>query len=437
MATLEQVFQREKAWIAACDGVDALIEKIGDYREDVRVAERDGHMLMRMRAGDLIELAQSQVVRLRAGGMRKSEARSTPEAPPPAVPTVRPAEVARQPTVVRAPARRTNDGAARREQDRRDSALRVKTEAALAEAERARAAARLAEAEAAKIEAQTALLRARTEASMRPAVEPAPAKRTASPPPSPVRPAPRGPGVAPATSVARKTIAARPPAPAPRPATPSQKATTPRDDGYTEADRLALASVGHWPPTPLNHRGAFWSKHDDWPRDWTLTGGDLGRFRGEVNLTRAVFAARGGQVHRRAARAGRAGGGARGNPHGVRERGGPRAARPCPRRVHRGRPRADASRTATLAAGDGGPPRRGAGHHLEGRGQGRGGGGTGTAGGDGAAGGGRRRGTRFGDSGIMPVISRKRCRRFHGIMQNIPERGSQRTVGSVTSGCPE
>lgn len=61
MATLEQVFHREKAWIAACDDVDALIEKIGDYREDVRVAERDGQMLMRMRAGDLIELAQSRV----------------------------------------------------------------------------------------------------------------------------------------------------------------------------------------------------------------------------------------------------------------------------------------------------------------------------------------------------------------------------------------
>ncbi|MDP2316686.1 MAG: hypothetical protein Q8P41_27575 [Pseudomonadota bacterium] len=52
-----------------------------------------------------------------------------------------------------------------------------------------------------------------------------------------------------------------------------------------------MASVGHWPPTPPDHRGAFWSKHDDWPRDWTLAGGDLGRFRAEINLTRAVFAA--------------------------------------------------------------------------------------------------------------------------------------------------
>lgn len=288
MATLEQVFQREKAWIAASDDVDALIEKIGDYREDVRVAERDGHMLMRMRAGDLIELAQSRVVRLQAGGMRKTEPRSTPEAPPPAVPTVRPAEVPRHRAVDRAPALRTDDGAARRDQARRDAELRVKTEAALAEAERAKAAARVAEAEAAKIEAQTALLRAQTEAAARAAVAPAPPTTTARPR-SPVRLAPLETHPSPASPPTKK--AARPPAPAQKPATPSQKPTTPRDDGYTEADRLALASVGHWPPTAPDHRGAFWSKHDDWPRDWTLTGGDLGRFRGEVNLTRAVFAA--------------------------------------------------------------------------------------------------------------------------------------------------
>ena len=61
--------------------------------------------------------------------------------------------------------------------------------------------------------------------------------------------------------------------------------------GYNEVDRLALASVGRWPPTPQGRRGPFWSREDDWPGEWTLTGGELGRFRGEINLTRAVLAA--------------------------------------------------------------------------------------------------------------------------------------------------
>jgi DNA-binding transcriptional regulator YiaG len=54
-----------------------------------------------------------------------------------------------------------------------------------------------------------------------------------------------------------------------------------------EGDRWAVAALLGG---PAGHRGAFRSKHDDWPRDWTVTGGDLGRFRGEINLTRAVFA---------------------------------------------------------------------------------------------------------------------------------------------------
>ena len=291
MPTLEQVFQREKAWIAECDDVDALIEKIGDWRDSLRVAEREGDQLVRMRAGDLVKLARARVVWLQAGAIREESDRSAAvmrPAAPPTSPASRPAEIQRPSAEDRPGERRADDGASRREQERRDAERRAKTEAALADAARAKAAARLAEAAAARVEAQMALLRAQAEAARRVAV-PEARTMTAAKSPGPEPPA------------APKPFAAGIPAPtittAPRPATPSRVSAAesnqaaPPDDVYTDADRLALASVGHWPPTPFGHRGAFWTKHDDWPRDWTLTGGDLGRFHGEVNLTRAVFAA--------------------------------------------------------------------------------------------------------------------------------------------------
>ena len=144
-------------------------------------------------------------------------------------------------------------------------------------AERA-ATARLANAQAAKIEAEAAVLRAQLTAALTAALaNPGQAADGAAP-----KMASAAPGAKMATFAPARSRA-------PRGKTPSVPIND--NDGYTEADRLALASVGHWPPTPPGHRGAFWSKHDDWPRDWTLTGGDLGRFRGEINLTRAVFAA--------------------------------------------------------------------------------------------------------------------------------------------------
>lgn len=274
MATLDQVFQREKAWIAACDDVDALIDKIGDYRDDVRAAERDGHMLMRMRAGDLVELAQDRVVRLQAREMRVEKAAARP-APEPAATRAQvvPADPPRA-----APKVATQDP---------DSARRARDSAA----EKAKADARLAAAAAAKVELENELLRVQIESARRASASPgAPTPKEARRR-EPERAAPVKPIAAAPRPAAKVTEAAPRPSPVRAPAAPSKQPTVPPGDGYTEADRLALASVGHWPPTPPAHRGAFWAKHDDWPRDWTLTGGDLGRFRGEVNLTRAVFAA--------------------------------------------------------------------------------------------------------------------------------------------------
>ena len=286
MPTLEQVFQQEKAWIADCDDVDALIEKIGDWRESLRVAERDGDQLVRMRAGDLVGLARSRVVRLQAGAIRQRE-----EVPPAkkVAAKIEDQRVETRPVeTVRAPEpRETRSGA-----DRSAAERKAREEAAVAATVKAKADARIAAAEAAKIELQNELLKAQLEAAKRAPVAAAP---KALAPEQAVRAKPvAGAGPAapkPATAAPKPATAASKPAstPAPRP----EPAAAPRDtdDGYSEADRLALASVGHWPPTPPAHRGAFWSKHDDWPRDWTLTGGDLGRFRGEINLTRAVFAA--------------------------------------------------------------------------------------------------------------------------------------------------
>lgn len=274
MATLEQVFQREKAWIAACEDVDVLIEKIGDWRDSLREAERDGDQLVRMRAGDLVALARQRVVWLQAREMRTERAPARPAPEPAAVP----ANVARADRPKPAPQATTPvHDAARRAQESADA--------------KAKADARLVAAEAAKVELQNELLKVQIEAARRaPAAPAAPAAKEAKRY-EPVR-------AAPAKSVAvtpgptpKATKAASPPSPARAPTAASKPATAPRDEEYTEADRLALASVGHWPPTPPAHRGAFWTKDDDWPRDWTLTGGDLGRFRGEVNLTRAVFAA--------------------------------------------------------------------------------------------------------------------------------------------------
>jgi DNA-binding transcriptional regulator YiaG len=281
MPTLEQVFQQEKAWIADCDDVDALMDKIGDWRESLRVAERDGDQLVRMRAGDLVGLSRGRVVRLQARATRERDGAAPAKKVAAKIENQRvepqPAEAVRA-TMHRDTRPAAESGAAER---------KAREEAALAATVKAKADARIAKAEAAKIELQNELLKAQLEA-VKPAAAPVAAAPKAPTPERAVRAKP----VAGAGPVAPKPATAAPKsantqAPRREPAAGSRGA----DDGYSEADRLALASVGHWPPTPPGHRGAFWSRHDDWPRDWTLTGGDLGRFRGETNLTRAVFAA--------------------------------------------------------------------------------------------------------------------------------------------------
>lgn len=297
MATLEQVFQQERAWIAACVDVDALVDKIGDFRDSARTAERDGQQLLRMRAGDLIELAQQRVVWLKAREMRAEKARQAASAPKVEA-KMDAGREARAPERVRGAATPTRERAAPTMEAAPQSGTtehNAREAIAVVAAEKAKADARLAVAEAARIELQNEVLRAQLEAARRmTATPPATAMVKASTPagvvPSKVVAATSGPARKVSTTTAS---AARQPAPVRTPSGRAKPASIlfNEADGYSEADRLALASVGRWPPTPAGHRSAFWSKYDDWPPEWTLTGGDLGRFRGEINLTRAVFAA--------------------------------------------------------------------------------------------------------------------------------------------------
>lgn len=310
MATLDQVFQREKAWIAACEDAEALIDKIGDWRDSAREAELNGQMLLRMRAGDLIELAQRRVVGLQALEMRAERAARPKLEPEPAAATSIPRESAKAACDV-APARGVPPTVTQKKVpptpasppnvDAGHARRAAEAEAARAATEKAKADARVATAEAERIELQNALLKRQLEAARR-APAPTtmvkrPTKPGASPQPTrPVAAAMRTPApVAASKPTAPKPAAAPPAAKRPQSASASPPRATPTKptaiDGYSEADRLALASVGRWPPTPPERRGAFWSREDDWPAEWTLTGGDLGRFRGEINLTRAVFAA--------------------------------------------------------------------------------------------------------------------------------------------------
>jgi DNA-binding transcriptional regulator YiaG len=284
MATLDELFAQHKAWIAACEDVNALLDRIAEWREDTRVGEARGDYLLQMRAGDLVELAQKRVVRLKAAAIQAEgraarptvAARTVPAVPPePVRPMVR--ERAAQPVVVRqreAP-----------ERPRHEEAHRAREEEARA------AATRLANAQAAKIEADAALARAQAAALVQ-----ANARSAATPT---IAAVPAG-GVPPQQAPASATLAA-PPRQAMRPSpravatpavrTPAPPTATPAVPPISHEDQLALMSVGRWPPSGPPPGHAFWARDQDWPAEWTLTGMDLARFRGRINVTQKVLAA--------------------------------------------------------------------------------------------------------------------------------------------------
>lgn len=285
MATLDELFAQHKAWIAACEDVNALLDRIAEWREDARVGEARGDYVLQMRAGDLVELAQRRAVRLKAAAIRAGRHAARPTVAARPVPAVLPGPVLSmvierpaEPTVVRRPGVPQGPPHERADQTRGHEAQAAAT--------------RLANAKAAKIEADAALARAQAEALVK-----ANARSAAT---STIAAVPAG-GVLPRQASTPATLAAPPPRKAMRPSpragatpagrTPGPATVKPAVPPISHEDQLALMSVGRWAPCGLPPGQAFWSKDQDWPAEWTLTGMDLARFRGRINVTQKVLAA--------------------------------------------------------------------------------------------------------------------------------------------------
>ena len=330
MATLDQVFAQESAWIAACDDVDALLDKINDWQDDVREAEAHGRHLVRMRAGDLVELARKRVVRLKAVEIKGERLRSQPATPPTRT------EPAPNAVVKEAP--RYDDSADKlaklqAELDAsRASQRKAERERAVADALAITQAGEAAAAKRAADEAKNALARQRNAAATTsPArqqgaaptgatsqrTEPAAAARVRAAPTS----APQNVAAKPALDLRRvqadasaaraasprvaaaAPISAAAAAPRANPA-PTQSdlaraigdafvaklAEKPPPHDLAKSDREALESAGRFPlPGPKNPTGP-WRPDDQWPEEWTLTGYDLVVFRRRIQVTQKVLA---------------------------------------------------------------------------------------------------------------------------------------------------
>lgn len=75
MDAIDRAFEQESAFIARCDDVGALLDRMGDYRADGREAARRGMTKARLRAEDLVELAEERVAEIKAGAIRGKAAR--------------------------------------------------------------------------------------------------------------------------------------------------------------------------------------------------------------------------------------------------------------------------------------------------------------------------------------------------------------------------
>lgn len=136
MSAIEREFERQKAWIAACDEPQAILDRMAEYREAERAAVRAGSTLGRARCADLLELAEDRVVAIKRARLKEGQRE------------VKKVEVpARQVIAPSPPPRRPELPPAACQKESRDAATR------------------LANAQALKIEAEAALLRAQVEAA--------------------------------------------------------------------------------------------------------------------------------------------------------------------------------------------------------------------------------------------------------------------------------
>lgn len=310
MSAIQREFEVQRAWMAACDDAQEVLDKMREYREAQRNAIQNESDLGRARCADLLELAEDRVVELKAARMRMPEGQTTTPVQR-VLETADGAEVRRLRDELAARDRRDREAAERRVSER-DAAARGERESreaqdrrhAADQRDRARgdeeraATARVANAKAAEIEARTALLRQRATLATR-----VPPREAAGEPGRP------NPAAVPARKSPTTTGHAGPASTAGgggRPASTAGASTSGRargtgtgnaggepnadDQAISEADRLALASVGRFPPSVEERHRPFWKPDADWPAERSITGFDLSMFRGRMNVTQKVLA---------------------------------------------------------------------------------------------------------------------------------------------------
>jgi hypothetical protein len=279
MGALEQEVEAHAAWIRRCEDPAALLDRMTDYREDLRAGARDGNVLLQMRASELLELAEERIVALKAARLRVANSASArrdevrrqgarDNAAPAGVDPhmeqrAREERTARAREAAAAEAQRT----ARAREREREEVERRERAAQVAEEEQ-RAAARLANARAAEVEARVALLQAKAARLAKVEVAAGRAPATSS-------------VATGAARTPRATVPAMPPA-----STPAE----PAEDPMEAADRSALMQVARWPPPPARPGDPLWRAGAHWPSHWTLTGYDLAIFRGFLNVSQRVLA---------------------------------------------------------------------------------------------------------------------------------------------------
>ncbi len=70
MDAIDRAYDEEHAFIARCSDVNALLDRMADYRADGRVAEEKGLTKARLRVNDLLELAEDRIAELKAARAR-------------------------------------------------------------------------------------------------------------------------------------------------------------------------------------------------------------------------------------------------------------------------------------------------------------------------------------------------------------------------------
>ena len=70
MDPLDRAFPSERAWIARAEDVREVLDRMADYRDDARAAERVGNTKAKLRVSDLLELAEDRVAELKAEAIR-------------------------------------------------------------------------------------------------------------------------------------------------------------------------------------------------------------------------------------------------------------------------------------------------------------------------------------------------------------------------------